>query len=195
MSIEKILKLSKGQIIEFQGFATPPIVENWIDRINILFSFFERNYKTLTNFQGNRKGKSSSNFSAMDFRQTKSIINFLIDFINLTRKDPEKQFIKISTKGQFFNIWCGLIPNYALSPLKSILPSEVKLIGKIERFLKEGESEKIVDLTLFSQHTKIENFLEALNSINLLSNQTAISETDLEVKYPDFLVSPLAIFQ
>lgn len=195
MPIEKILKLCKGQFVEFHGFATPPIVENWIDRLNTLFSFFERNYKVFTNFQGNRKAKSNPNFSAMDFRQLKSMIDFLVDFINLTRKDPEKQFIKISTNYKLFNVWCGLIPNYALGPLKSNLPSEVKLIGRIERFLREGETEKIVDLTMFSQYSKIETFLDALNSLNFFSNQTPISEKDLEVKYPDFLVTPLAIFQ
>ena len=195
MSIEKILKLSKGQFVEFHGFATPPIVENWIDRLNTLFSFFERNYKVFTNFQGNRKAKSSPNFSAMELRQIKSIIDLLVDFMNLTRKDPGKQYIRISSRTQTFYVWCGLIPDFSLIPLKSALPADISLIGRIDHFLRERESEKIVDISVFSQFSKIEGFLEVLNSINILSNQMPISETDLEAIFPDFFVSPMAIFQ
>lgn len=87
---DKVSDLSVGQFVEMRGIAEPPIVENWIERINAIFGFLERNFKAFDKLQGKSKGKSSPGFSNMELRQFRSIIDLLIDYINLTRKDPGK---------------------------------------------------------------------------------------------------------
>lgn len=53
MSSEQILELPVGQFIEVQGTAEPPLVENWIERINSVFGFFEKNLRAFGKVQGN----------------------------------------------------------------------------------------------------------------------------------------------
>lgn len=195
MSFEKISDLSVGQFVEVQGIAEPPLVENWVERINSIFGFFEKNLKTFGKLQGNPRGKSSSNFSNMDLRQYRSIIDLLIEYVNLTRKDPGKRYIRISLENQPFRVWCGLLPDYAIVPLQSALPAEIRLFGRVDHFVKEGKAEKIVDLSMFNQASQVDTLLEALNAFNTLSGQSPISETDLEAKYPDVFITPVAIYQ
>jgi len=195
MSLDKISNLSVGQFIEMRGIAEPPLVENWIERINSIFGFFEKNFKTFSRLQGNPKGKASSNFSNMDLRQFRSIIDLLIEYVNLTRKDPGKLYVRISPKNQPFKIWCGLLPDYAIVPLHSALPAEIQVFGRIDHLVTEGKAEKIVDLSMFNQASQVDKLLEALNGFNTLAGQSPISETDLEAKHPDIFVTPVAIYQ
>jgi len=195
MSYDKVSDLSVGQFIEMRGIAEPPLVENWIERINSIFGFFERNLKTLGKLQNNQRGKSSSNFSNMDLRQFRSIIDLLIEYVNLTRKDPGKLFVRISPENQPFKIWCGLLSDYAMIPLQSALPAEIQVFGRIDHLVKEGKAEKIVDLSMFNQASQVDKLLGALNSFNSLAGQNPISESDLEAKYPDIFISPVAIYQ
>lgn len=195
MSLDKISDLPIGQFVEIRGIAEPPLVENWIERLNSIFGFFERNMKTFSRLQGNSKGKSSANLSNMDFRQFRSIIDLLIEYINLTRKDPGKQYVRISPENQIFKVWCGLLPDYAIVPLQSALPAEIQIFGRIDHFVKEGKTEKIVDLSMFNQASQVDKLLEALNGFNTLTGQSPISETDLEAKHPDIFIVPVAIYQ
>lgn len=196
MSLNKISGLQVGQFIEMRGVAEPPSVENWIERLNSIFGFLERNMKTFIKLQGKPKGKSSSsNFSNANLRQFRSIIDLLIEYINLTRKDSGKQYVRISPENQTFKIWCGLLPDYAIVPLQSALPAEIQIFGRIDHFVKEGKTEKIVDLSMFNQASEVDKLLEALNSFNMLTGQNPISETDLEAKHPDIFIAPVAIYQ
>lgn len=195
MSPDKIFDLPVGQFVEMRGLAEPPLVENWIERLNSIFGFFERNMKTFSRLQGNPKGKSSANLSNMDLRQSRSIIDLLIEYINFTRKDPGKQYIRISSENQTFKVWCGLLPDYAIVPLQSALPAEIQVFGRIDHFVKEGRTEKIVDLSMFNQASQVDKLLEALNGFNTLTGQSPISETDLEAKHPDIVIAPVAIYQ
>jgi len=195
MSSDKVLDLSVGQFVEVQGIAEPPLVENWIERINSIFGFFEKNLRTFGKLQGNPIGKSSSNLSNMDLRQYRSIIDMLIGYINLTRKDPGKLYVRISPENQPFRVWCGLLTDYAIVPLQSALPAEIRLFGRVDHFVKEGKVEKIVDLSMFNQASQVDKLLDALNAFNTLSGQSPISETDLEAKYPDVFITPVAIYQ
>lgn len=194
LSPDKISELSVGQFIEMRGIAEPPSVENWIERLNSVFGFFERNLKTFSRLQGNPKGKSS-NLSNMDFRQYRSIIDLLIEYINLTRKDPGKQYVRISAENQTSKVWCGLLPDYAIVPLQSALPAEIQVFGRVEHFVKESKTEKIVDLSMFNQASQVDKLLEVLNGFNSLTGQNPISETDLEAKFPDVFITPVAIYQ
>jgi hypothetical protein len=195
ISPERISELPAGQFVEMRGIAEPPLVENWIERLNSIFGFFERNFKTFSKIQGNPKGKSSANLSNMDIRQFKSIIDLLIEYINLTRKDPGKQYVRISPENQTFKAWCGLLSDYAIVPLQSALPAEIQIFGRFDHMVKEGKVEKIVDLSMFNQASQVGNLLEVLNGFNTLTGQSPISETDLEAKYPDIFIMPVAIYQ
>lgn len=194
MSLDKISELSVGQFVEMRGIADPPLVENWIERLNSIFGFFEKNLKTFSRLQGSPKGKSS-NLSSMDFRQYRSIIDLLIEYINLTRKDPGKQYVRISPENQTFKVWSGLLPDYAIVPLQSALPAEIQVFGRIEHFVKESKTERIVDLSMFNQASQVDKLLEALNGFSTLTGQNPISETDLEAKFPDVFITPVAIYQ
>lgn len=195
MSPEKISELPVGQFIEARGIIEPPIVENWIERLNTIFGFFERNLKTFSKLQGNPKGKQSTNFSNMELRQFRSIIDLLIEYINLTRKDSGKQYVRLSPENQDFKVWCGLLPDYAIVPLQSALPAEVQLFGRIEHIVKVDKVEKIVDLSMFNQASQVDKLLDVLNGINTITGQKPISETDLEAKHPDVFIAPVAIYQ
>jgi len=195
MTVEEVSKLPVGQFIEVRGIIDPPLVENWIERLNTIFGFFERNLKTVSKLQGSSKGKQSTNFSNMELRQFRTIIDLLIDYINLTRKDPGKQHVRLSLENQDFKIWCGLLPDYVIVPLQSALPAEVQLFGRLDHVVKVDKVEKIVDLTMFNQASQVDKLLDLLNGINTLTGQKPISETDLEAKHPDIFITPVAIYQ
>ncbi|HCR71774.1 MAG TPA: hypothetical protein DIW23_10050 [Anaerolineae bacterium] len=195
ISLDRLSALSAGQFIEMRGIAEPPLVENWIERVNTIFGFVERNLKTFSKLQGNSKGKPSSNFSNMEMRQFRTIIDTLIDYINLTRKDPGKLYVRTSSKDQSFKVWCGLLPDYSMINLQSALPAEIQLFGRVDHLVAESKVEKIVDLSVFDQALQVDKLLDVLNGFNKLSGQNSISETDLEAKYPDIFVTPVAIYQ
>jgi hypothetical protein len=195
MPPERISEFPIGQFAEMRGIAEPPLVENWIERLNSVFGFFERNMKTISKLQGNPKGKSSANLSNMDIRQFRSVIDLLIEYINLTRKDPGKQYVRISPENQSFKVWCGLLSDYAVVPLQSALPAEIQVFGRLDHVVKQGKAEKIVDLTMFNQASQVGKLLEVLNGFNTLTGQSPISETDLEAKYPDIFITPVALYQ
>jgi hypothetical protein len=195
-SINKILDLPVGQFIEMNGIAEPPLVENWLERLTSLYDFFEKNFMMINKVQGNTKGKSSYNFSRGNLQQYKLTTNLLIDYINLVRKDPRKQYIRIISEDQKFRVWCGLIPDYALVSLHSTLPAKVQVLGRIDHLVKEGETEKIVDLSKFQRQAQLNGLLEILNNLGRQMGQTSyISESDLEAKYPDIFIAPVAIYQ
>jgi hypothetical protein len=195
MSSEKISHLEVGQFVEMHGIAEPPVVEDWIRRLNSLFGFFEKNMKIINGLQGNPKSKSSTRFSNMEIRQFRAIIDLLVDYINLTRKDPAKQFIKITPDSQSIKVWCGLLPNYSLVPLHTVLPSNIWIFGRVDHYVEDSNPEKIVDLTMFNQTAKVDDLLEALNAINTLTGQNPIRETDFEAKHPDVFIVPVAMYQ
>jgi hypothetical protein len=195
MPPERISELPIGQFAEMRGIAEPPLVENWIERLNSVFSFFERNMKTISKLQGNPKGKSSANLSNIDIRQFRSVIDLLIEYINLTRKDPGKQYVRISPENQSFKVWCGLLSDYAVVPLQSALPAEIQVFGRLDHVVKQDKAEKIVDLTMFNQASQVGKLLDVLNGFNTLTGQSPISETDLEAKYPDIFITPVALYQ
>jgi hypothetical protein len=71
--------LSTGQFIEMCGSGEPPLVENWIERLKIIFGFIEKNFKTFSKVQPNPKGRQPSNFSNMQLRQFRSMMELLIE--------------------------------------------------------------------------------------------------------------------
>jgi hypothetical protein len=82
-----------------------------------------------------------------------------------------------------------------LTPLQSALPAELTVFGRIDHLVKEDETEKIVDFSMFNQASQVDKLLVVLNSFNQISGQTPISETDLVAKYPDVFVTPVALYQ
>ncbi len=185
-----------AQFVEMEGIAEPPLVENWIEKLNSIFEYLERNLKAASKLQGNKKGKVASNSLNINLRQYRLIIDMLIDYVNFNRKDPGKQYVRITLEKQSFKIWCGLLPDYIVVPIKSALPAKVQVLGRIDHFVKEGETEKIVDLSMFQQQAQLNGLLEILNNLSRQMGQTgSISESDLEARYPDIFVEPVAIYK
>jgi hypothetical protein len=188
-------KLNVGQFIEVQGAAEPPVVENWVSQFRSMFEFFERNFKLFAKSQGQHKKHAVSSVSNQQMREFKAILDFLTDYINMSRKDPGRQYIRVSLNKREFNVWCGLLPNYVIVPLQSVLPGEVCVFGRIERLLNEGEVWKIVDITQFNEASQAEKLIDMLNGFNTITGQKPISESDLRAQYPDIFVTPVAIYR
>jgi hypothetical protein len=198
LNLQQRKDLKAGQFVEIQGIAEPPVVENWLSRVKALLDFFEKNTRLFTQLssQTQPKGKKQSNsLSTQQMIFFRRILSFLEDYIKISRKDPGKQFIRISTAEQNYYAWCGLIPDYFAANLEVILPTEVRTIGRIEKLLAENEMYKIVDLSNFNQPADMNKLLEALNGLNPLIGQKEIKEKDLQAEYPDIFVTPIAIYR
>lgn len=107
--------LDIGQFVEMRGEAEPPVVEMWLERFNNMFSFFTKNAKTFAAMQqqnqNQAKGRAVPVFSDQQMKQFKAITDLLVDYINISRQDPGRQYIRITSEKQEYAVWCGLIPN------------------------------------------------------------------------------------
>jgi hypothetical protein len=182
--------LKVGDFIEIEGFAQPPVVENWINKVQEIFIFFAKN---ITLISTNQSSKSKM-LSKQKMSQLRQILDFLVDFINISRKDPGRQYIRITAKELGCNVWCGLLPEFIYSQLNALLPSKVRVLGRIERQLQPGEIWKIVDLEQFSQNNQANQLLGMLNGLSTITGRQ-ISEEELQAQPPDFFITPLAIYQ
>lgn len=191
--LQKREKLREGQFVEIKGVAEPPVVEAWLTRVKELMNFIDRNIKLFEQSQG--KGKGKSNLSRQQMNLFKGMINFLEDYIKISRRDPEKQHIRVLGEDHTFFVWCGLIPNFATTPLEATLPAEITVVGRVEKLLKDGQSYKIVDLTNFNQPTDINKLFDALNALSPMIGQKEIKEEDLQANYPDIFITPIAIYR
>jgi hypothetical protein len=189
---EKREKLKEGQFVEIKGIADPPVVEAWITRVKYLVDFIDRNMKLFGQTQG--KNKSKNNLSRQQMDLFKGMLNFLEDYIKISRKDPEKQYIRIVSDEQSYYVWCGILPNYATTPLEAALPAEVSIVGRVEKVLGEGQAYKIVDFSNFNQPGN-EKLFEALNALGPMLGQKEITEKDLQANYPDIFITPIAIYR
>jgi len=192
--LEKRESFREGQFVEIKGIAEPPAVEAWLKRVKELMNFIDRNIN-LFGGQSQGKSKSKSNLSRQQMNLFKGMINFLEDYIRISRKDPEKQFVRVRGKEQVYFVWCGLIPNYAATPLEAVLPAEVSVVGRVEKLLGEGQVYKIVDLTNFNQPGNIDKLFNALNALSPMIGQKEITEKDLQANYPDVFITPIAIYR
>lgn len=195
LAMEERSTLFEGQFVEITGIAEPPTVEYWISRVKSLFDFIDKNLKLFTQTQPRSKQRNSQGFSRKQMELFKGMIEFLEDYIQISRKDPGKQYIRLTNQGSKYDLWCGLIPEFVTAPLEATLPVKVQLVGRVERLLVEEETYKIVDLSQFNQPTDVNKLLEALNGLGPLIGQKAINETDLQAKYPDVFITPIAIYR
>ncbi|MGI0015153.1 MAG: DUF6414 family protein [Nitrososphaera sp.] len=187
--------LATGQFVEVQGVAEPPVVESWVSQFEAMFDFVERNFKLFRNPPRQAKKSSASTLSNQQLREFKSIRDFLLDYIGISRQDPGRQYIRLSSKQQQYRVWVGLIPSYVIVPLQSILPGEVRVLGRVERLLSEGEIWKIVDIAQFNQAAQAEQMIEMLNGSNTLIGRRPIGQADLQAQYPDTFITPVAIYK
>jgi hypothetical protein len=188
-------KLFIGQFVEIRGVAEPPVVESWIERFTSLFTFVDKNSKSLAAIQPQGKGRTTPALSTQQLKQFKAIKDLLVDFINMSRKDPGKQYIRVTADKQPYKVWCGLVPDFVAVPLQSTLPTEVHILGRVDRLLNEGETWKIVDLAMFNQSAQANQLLTMLNGFNALTGQKPLSENDFQVQHPDIFISPIAIYR
>lgn len=194
-SLQTREKLDVGQFVELRGFAEPPVVESWLERLLSMFTFFEKHAKSLAAMQPQGKGRAAPTISSQQTKQFKTIVDLLVDYINMARKDPGKQYIRITAEKQAFNVWSGLIPDYIVASLQANLPADVRIFGRVERLLKENETWKIVDLALFNQTAQANQLLTALNGFSTIMSQKPLSENDFQVQHPDIIISPIAIYR
>jgi hypothetical protein len=190
---EKRDSLREGQFVEIKGIAEPPAVEAWLARVKDLMNFIERNIKLFGQPQGKARNKNSLSKQQMD--SFKGMLNFLEDYIKISRKDPEKQHVRIIGQEQTYYVWCGLIPTYATTPLEAVLPAEVSVVGRVEKLLSEDQVYKIVDFANFNQPNNMDKLFEALNTLSPMIGQKDINEKDLQANYPDIFITPIAIFR
>lgn len=196
-SLQERENLSEGQFVEMRGIAEPPVVEYWIARVRALVDFLDKNLNLIARTQTARKGKSRKH-QLLPKRQMdlfKQMVDFLEDYINISRRDPGKQYIRISGEEPVYNVWSGLLPDFIVVPIQAILPVEVYIVGRVERLLDEGDVYKIVDFSQFSQASDIDKLLDALNALGPLIGQARINETDLQAQHPDIFVTPIAIYR
>jgi hypothetical protein len=193
--IQKRQDIFEGEFTELSGIAEPPTVENWIARVRSLVEFIDKNIKLFTQTQPKGQHRTSQSFSRNQMTLFKGMVDFLDDYIQISRKDPGKQYIRITNEGSSCDVWCGLIPEFIMAPLQATLPAKVHVVGRVEKILGENEIYKIVDLSQFNQPSDVNKLLDALNGLSPIIGQKTISETDLQAQYPDIFITPTAIFR
>jgi hypothetical protein len=194
-SLQTRENLYVGQFVELRGFAEPPVVESWLEQLRSMFTFFEKHAKSIPMMQPQGKGRAVPTISSQQTKQFKTIVDLLVDYISIARKDPGKQYIRITADKQAFNVWSGLIPDYIFASLQANLPADVRIFGRVERLLKVDETWKIVDLALFNQTAQANQLLTALNGLSTIMRQDPLSENDFQVQHPDIIISPIAIYR
>ena len=194
LSIKQREKIKVGQFVEIQGLAEPPLVENWIERVNTLFGFFERNMKLFGKLQKG-KGKASQKVTNMQIREFRANLEFLEDYVKISRKDPGKQHIQVLAADGEYKMWCGLLPDYGTVSLQAALPAHVRVLGRVEQLITAEEIYKIVDFSQFDQSAGVDKLLDALNGLSSMIGQKEIEESDLQAQYPDIFVSPIGIYR
>jgi hypothetical protein len=187
--------LDVGQFIEMRGMAEPPVVEQWVEQVNSIFDFVNRHFKLFSTPHHVGKGRPVPAMANQQLKQFKDMLDFLTDYIYVSRRDPGKQYIRVTAERQPFNIWGGLLTNYISPQLHATLPADVRVFARVERLLDSGEVWKIVDLSKFNQNTQATQLIEALNGFSSVIGQKQISEDDLQAQFPDILVTPIAIYR
>jgi hypothetical protein len=187
--------LTEGDFVEVMGIAEPPAVEHWIARVRSLVEFIDKNLKLFTQTQTKGQRRSSQSLSRKQMDLFKGMVDFLEDYMRISRKDPGKQHIRVTEDEAAYSVWCGLIPDYITTPLQAALPVKVHVVGRVERVLGEEDIYKIVDLSQFNQPSDVNKLLDALNALGPLIGQKQISEEDLQAHYPDIFVAPIAIYR
>jgi len=188
-----------GQFIEVDGIGYPPTIENWIERVNTAFSFFEKHSRIINQMSTKEKDRNkrakSTLISTMQIKQFREMLDLLFDYIRLSRKDPGIQYIKVKPENLSYCIWCNLLKEYSSETIKSIFPTNIHLFGRVERQLKSGEVFKIVDLSMFNKAADVSGLIEILNGFNKNFNEPEISLSDLQASENDLFVSPTAIYR
>ncbi len=185
-----------GDFIEMGGMADPPVVENWIGQVQLLFNYLEKHFKAL-----NSMPKVKLNFSHKELQQFKALMNLFVDYLHSFRRDTERQHLRISAPKQEYNIWCGIIKDFVVIRLNTILPANVRIVGKVERILDEGEVWQIVDFITGEggandgQQIDPKMFVDTFNALVSTIGRPKITEMDFQVRYPDVFVIPIAVYQ
>jgi len=187
--------VTEGEFVELVGIAEPPAVEHWITRVRSLVDFLDRNWRLLAQTQSAGHRKPSQQTTRKQMGLFKGMVDFLEDYVRISRKDPGKQYIRVAQKDSVYAVWCGLLPDHVVTPLDATLPAEIRVVGRVETLLGEGEVYKIVDLSQFGQSDDVNKLLTALNAFGPLIGQQEISATDLQAQYPDVFVTPIAVFR
>lgn len=188
-------KIEIGDFVEMIGVAEPPAVDNWLSRVKAMLNFFDKNLPLIAG-SSTRNQRVHQPFAAKEqMKQLKEMMAFLEDFVQLSRTDSKRKYIRVGLESGQGNAWCGTIDQYLIGHIDSILPTRVTLVGRIERTLGADEVVKLVDFSAFSGTAQVMPLLEALNKLGPLLKQRPILESDLEARYPDLFVSPIAVFR
>jgi hypothetical protein len=192
-----VKKLKVGQFVETNGRANPPIIDAWLKRINSLIDFIDRNSKTMMRSMSPQQRRNrQSQLSSRDISMFKDMFTLLEDYISLSQTDSGKLYIELPSGTESGAIWCGLIPEYCVVPLHSAFPSEVSMVGKVERILAEGETWQAVDFSQLNQsQTNIDSLFSGINAIAGMMNSRQVSQDDFVVEHPAIFVTPIAIYR
>jgi len=187
-------RLRQRQFVEISGMADPPAIETWIRSVRELFGFIEKNLEILYP-KGSGKSQASRSISKKQMHQYKGLVDFLEGYINISRRDPNKQYVRLARGSHSFAVWCGIVPAHVIIPLESTLPTDVTVVGRVDRMLESGDTHKLVDFSSFDKTTGVDKLLKALATLSPLIGHREITEADLEAVYPDIFVTPVAMYR
>jgi hypothetical protein len=188
-------QLSAGYFIEIHCSINPPVLENWIKKLETTLSFFERNANTFNPKKAHKgKGRAVPSISQQNLTDIRAMMNTLIDFINLSR-DSENPYIRAYAGKQQYAVWCGILSQFEILPLQETLPIEVHILGRVERLLDEQDTWKMVDFSQFVQPEGANQVIEFLSELSNRLGKGTISEEDVQARHPDIFVIPIAIYR
>ena len=202
ITAEERKRLGVNDFVEIEVELNPPVVEAWIERLQLMIGLMGR-YETLVKTKqpasAARPGRKANTQSATTsvLTQFEAITDLLIDYMNLSKRDPGKQYIRASNtqdtaSTEQGSVWCGLLPEFTLVP-SADLSARVTIVGQLEHILNKGDEWKLVDLTKFTDTQAASSLLNALNSLPI--GVKPIKEEDFIAKHPDIFIRPLAIFR
>jgi hypothetical protein len=186
--------------VQIEGSVRPPILESWIEQLRNMLDLLKK-YTNMVDIgargqqssSGSRnKKQTSANIGGATLKQFEAIVELMSDYIQFSRQDPGKEYIRLTPEGGGYHVWCGLLPEYFVAP-RADFQSQVVIVGQLERLLREEEEWKLVDLSRFGDKQTAEALIDAVNSLPM--GQIPISENDLIARYPDIFIRPIAIFR
>lgn len=195
-------RLNVREFIQIDGIASPPILENWLDQLKSMLNLLEKYNAVMAmgkpspapQSHARAKGKANTQvvIQSQQLKQFRTMVDLLEQYVSVAQEDPGRQYIRVAPETKQFNIWCGLLPEFILVP-HADFGAEVTIVGQVERLVSQGVLWKLVDLSKFGDQNTAETLLAALNSIPM--GLKPLTEEDLQAKYPDIFIRPIAIYR
>jgi hypothetical protein len=200
-TLEERGRLEIGQFVRISGVSRPPVLESWIEQLKLMLQLLKQ-YSELPGSLGASVSNSNANKRSSRQQPTQSpkqmikqfeaIADLLINFAKIARQDPGKEYIVITPTSKAFSVWCGLLPEFIITPYADFA-TDVTVVGQVERILEQNNSWKLVDFSKFGNQSSTSALLDALNSLPM--GTQPVTEKELEARYPDIFIRPIAVYR